>query len=57
MKISTSTFEAIVLNWKKVECLLQVREEILSQVEEFKYLGVLFTSEGNMEQRSTGALV
>ncbi|TWW60956.1 hypothetical protein D4764_05G0010460 [Takifugu flavidus] len=34
----------------KVECLLRVKEEILPQVEEFKYLGVLFTSEGRMEQ-------
>ncbi|TWW55954.1 hypothetical protein D4764_09G0010040 [Takifugu flavidus] len=40
----------MVLNRKKVECLLQVTEEILPQVEEFKYFGVLFTSEGRMEQ-------
>ncbi|TWW67330.1 hypothetical protein D4764_02G0003710 [Takifugu flavidus] len=43
MKISTSKSEAMVLNQKKVECLLRVKEEILPQVEEFKYLGVLFT--------------
>ncbi|TWW52999.1 R2DM Retrovirus-related Pol polyprotein from type II retrotransposable element, partial [Takifugu flavidus] len=49
MKISTSKSEAMVLNRKKVECLLRV-EEILPQVEEFKYLGVLFTSEGRMER-------
>ncbi|TWW71681.1 hypothetical protein D4764_16G0001780 [Takifugu flavidus] len=48
MKISTSKSEAMVLNQKKVECLLQVKEEILPQVEE--YLRVLFTSEGSMEQ-------
>ncbi|TWW71349.1 hypothetical protein D4764_17G0008320 [Takifugu flavidus] len=40
----------MVLNRKKVECLLRVKEEILPQVEEFKYLGVLFTSEGRMER-------
>ncbi|TWW63631.1 hypothetical protein D4764_03G0006390 [Takifugu flavidus] len=40
----------MVLNRKKVECLLWVKEEILPQVEEFKYLRVLFTSEGRMEQ-------
>ncbi|TWW56333.1 hypothetical protein D4764_08G0003200 [Takifugu flavidus] len=40
----------MVLSWKKVECLLWVKEEILPQVEVFKYLGVLFTSEGRMEQ-------
>ncbi|TWW66924.1 hypothetical protein D4764_20G0009560 [Takifugu flavidus] len=50
MKISTSKSKAMVLNRKKVECLLQVKEEILPQVEEFKYLGVLFLSEGRMEQ-------
>ncbi|TWW80182.1 hypothetical protein D4764_10G0012120 [Takifugu flavidus] len=50
MRISTSKSEAMVLNQKKVECLLRVKEEILPQVEEFKYLGVLFTSEGRMEQ-------
>ncbi|TWW78139.1 R2 Retrovirus-related Pol polyprotein from type I retrotransposable element [Takifugu flavidus] len=50
MKISTSKSEAMVLNRKKVECLLRVKEEVLPQVEEFKYLGVLFTSEGRMER-------
>ncbi|TWW81090.1 hypothetical protein D4764_01G0009050 [Takifugu flavidus] len=44
MKISTSKSEAMVLNRKKMECLL------LPQVEEFNYLGVLFTSERRMEQ-------
>ncbi|TWW77650.1 hypothetical protein D4764_12G0010400 [Takifugu flavidus] len=42
--------KAMVLNRKKVDCLLRVKEEILPQVEEFKYLGVLFTSEGRMKQ-------
>ncbi|TWW64080.1 hypothetical protein D4764_03G0010880 [Takifugu flavidus] len=50
MKISTSKSEAMVLNRKKVECLLRVKEEILPQVEGFKDLGVLFTSEGRMER-------
>ncbi|TWW62612.1 hypothetical protein D4764_04G0012590 [Takifugu flavidus] len=48
MRISTSKSESMVLAWKKVECLLRVGEEIL--VEEFKYLGILFTSEGRMER-------
>ncbi|TWW81841.1 R2 Retrovirus-related Pol polyprotein from type I retrotransposable element [Takifugu flavidus] len=58
MKISTSKSKAMVLNQKKVECLLRVKEEILPQVEELKYLGVLFTSKGRMEQeidRRSGA--
>ncbi|KAK0155726.1 Retrovirus-related Pol polyprotein from type-1 retrotransposable element R2 [Merluccius polli] len=50
MRISTSKSESMVLNWKRVECTLRVGDEILPQVEEFKYLGVLFTSEGRMER-------
>ncbi|TWW75399.1 hypothetical protein D4764_13G0000610 [Takifugu flavidus] len=48
--ISISKSEAMVLAWKKVECLLRVWEEVLPQVEKFKYLGILFTSEGRMER-------
>ncbi|KAK0139279.1 LINE-1 reverse transcriptase [Merluccius polli] len=50
MSISTSKSEAMVLNRKRVECTLRVGDEILPQVEEFKYLGVLFTSEGRMDR-------
>ncbi|KAI3375410.1 hypothetical protein L3Q82_021893 [Scortum barcoo] len=35
---------------KRVACPLQVGGEVLPQVEEFKYLGVLFTSEGKIER-------
>ncbi|MEJ4486828.1 reverse transcriptase family protein [Enterococcus faecium] len=49
MRISTSKSEAMVLHRKQVVCPLQVGGEFLPQVEEFKYLGVLFTSEGRME--------
>uniref|UniRef100_A0A8C9VV72 ribonuclease H n=1 Tax=Scleropages formosus TaxID=113540 RepID=A0A8C9VV72_SCLFO len=51
MRISTSKSETTVLSWKKVDCPLRVRGELLPQVEEFKYLGVLFTSEGKMERQ------
>ncbi|KAK3522459.1 hypothetical protein QTP86_011803 [Hemibagrus guttatus] len=40
----------MVLDQKKVACTLQVGGEVLPQVEEFKYLGVLFTSEGRMDR-------
>ena len=50
MRISTSKSEAMVLSRKRVDCPLQVGGESLLQVEEFKYLGVLFTSEGKMER-------
>ncbi|KAK3541007.1 hypothetical protein QTP86_010128 [Hemibagrus guttatus] len=49
MRVSTSKSEAMVLNRKKVACTLQVGGEVLPQVEEFKYLGVLFTSEVRMD--------
>ncbi|KAI3364645.1 hypothetical protein L3Q82_011429 [Scortum barcoo] len=50
MRISTSKSEAMVLDRKRVACPLQVSGEVLPQVEEFKYLGVLFTSEGKIER-------
>ncbi|MDG2595023.1 reverse transcriptase domain-containing protein, partial [Vibrio parahaemolyticus] len=50
MRISTSKSEAMVLSRKRVDCPLEVGEEVLPQVEEFKYLGILFTSEGRMER-------
>ncbi|KAK3508205.1 hypothetical protein QTP70_017467 [Hemibagrus guttatus] len=42
--------EAMVFDWKKVACTLQVGGEVLPQVEQFKYLRVLFTSEGRMDR-------
>ena len=42
MRISTSKSEAMLLNRKKVEGLLQVSKEVLPQVEEFNDLGILF---------------
>ncbi|KAK3533231.1 hypothetical protein QTP70_013673 [Hemibagrus guttatus] len=50
MRVSTSKSEAMVLGRKKVACTLQVGGEVLLQVEEFKYLGVLFTSDGRMDR-------
>lgn len=41
LKISTCIFEIKVLRQKRVECLLEVDDEILPQVEAFKYIGVL----------------
>ncbi|KAK3565554.1 hypothetical protein QTP86_011946 [Hemibagrus guttatus] len=50
MRVSTYKTEAMVLDWKKVACTLQVGGEFLPQVEEFKYLRVLFTSEERMDR-------
>ena len=50
MRISGSKSETMVLSRKRVECPLRVGNEVLRQVEEFRYLGILFTSEGRMER-------
>ncbi len=50
MRISTSKSETMVLSRKRVDCPLRVGEELLLQMEEFKYLRVLFTSEGKMKR-------
>ncbi|KAK5928647.1 hypothetical protein CgunFtcFv8_013696 [Champsocephalus gunnari] len=50
MRISTSKSEAMVLSRKPMDCPLQVGHESLPQVKEFKYLRVLFSSEGTMER-------
>ena len=50
MRISTSKSEAIGLSQKRVNCPLWVGGESLPQVEEFRYLEVLFTREGRMER-------
>ncbi|KAI3368328.1 hypothetical protein L3Q82_008035 [Scortum barcoo] len=58
MRISTSKSEAMVLDRKRVACPLQVGGEVLPQVEEFKYLGVLFTKvRERWSVRLTGGLV
>ncbi|KAI3364215.1 hypothetical protein L3Q82_011024 [Scortum barcoo] len=61
MRISTSKSEAMVLDrWKRVACPLRVGGEVLvlPQVEEFKYLGVLFTRvRERWSVRLTGGLV
>ncbi|KAI3358272.1 hypothetical protein L3Q82_003269 [Scortum barcoo] len=49
MRISTSKSEAMVLDRKRVACPLRVGGEVLPQVEEFKYLGVLFTKLSDLQ--------
>ena len=50
MRVSTSKSVAMVLIRKRLDCPLWVGGDLLPQVEEFKYLGVLFMSERRMEQ-------
>lgn len=49
MRIRTFQSEAMVLDLEKVFCPLQVWGGFFPRVEEFKYHGVLFTSEIKME--------
>lgn len=57
MRISTSKLEAMALRRKSVECSLRVRDKLMPQVEEFKFLRVLFTSEREGNGRSIEELV
>lgn len=50
MRISTYVSEVMICSQKRVDCPLQVGEESQPQLEEFTYIGFLFTSEGKMER-------
>ena len=50
MRISTSKSKAMVLRQKRIDCPLWVGGESLPQLEEFRYLGVLFMSKGKLER-------
>ena len=52
MIISTSKSKGIILSRKRVDCPLQVEGESHPQMEEFKYLLVLFMREGRQEQET-----
>ncbi len=49
LSVKQSDPEAMVLYQKTVDCSLWVGSEILPKAKEFKYLGVLLTSEGKLE--------
>jgi len=50
-KISSEKIEVLCLSRRPWQCILQVRGNSLQQVEAFKYLGVVHTSGGGLEQR------
>lgn len=50
MRISTSKTETLVLSRQPVDCNIQVSGSQIRQVEEFKYLGVLFASDGKQDR-------
>ena len=49
MRISTSKTVAMVLSCKRVDCSIQAGVESLPQVDEFKYLGVLFAGRKELD--------
>lgn len=48
---------AMVIDWTWVACHIRVCGEVLPHVDELKYLGILFSSEGKISVRLTGGLV
>jgi len=50
MKISTKNTEVFYLSRNPRQCTLQVRSNTLQQMEKFKYLGVVFTSDGRWSE-------
>ena len=50
MKISTARTEELHLSKNPDQCVLQVNEATLKQVEKFKYFGVAFTSDGRQDE-------
>ena len=50
MKISTAKTEILHLSRNPGQCVLQVNGATLKQVEKFKYLGVVFTSDGRQDE-------
>ena len=51
MKISTAKNEVLHLSRNPDQCVLQVNGATLKQVEELKYLGVAFTSDGRQDEK------
>ena len=49
MRVSVAKTETLVLSRKPSQCTLHVSGTSLRQVEKFKYLGVVFTSDGRQE--------
>ena len=50
MKISTTKIEVLHLSRNPDQCVLQVNGATLKQVEKFKYLGVVSTSDGRQDE-------
>lgn len=53
LSAAVSKSETVALSWTRVDCTLQVREELLPQVGECKYLE-LIALEWGLDQQMTG---
>ncbi len=51
MRVSTSKSKAMVFCRRTLDCPLRLGDELLPQMREFKYLRVLFTSDGKQERK------
>lgn len=56
MRATFSKYEVIVHNREKMDCSLRAGRQPLPQTHEFKYLWVLFTSDGRKEQEKMDGL-
>ena len=51
MKISTAKTQGLHLSRNPDQCVLQVNRATLKQVEQFKYLGIAFMSDGRQDEK------
>ncbi|VDP42206.1 unnamed protein product [Soboliphyme baturini] len=50
MCVNASKTKSLVLSRSSAHCSLQINGEEVEQVEKFKYLGTVFTSDGKLEE-------
>ena len=49
MIVNTAKTEVMVVAWEPIECSIQLGGATLRQVDQFKYLGVIFTGYGRQD--------
>jgi len=57
MKLSIKTIEILCLSRNPSQFALQLSDKTLKQVEKFKYLGMIFTSDGKQNKEIDTGLV
>ncbi|VDP15044.1 unnamed protein product [Soboliphyme baturini] len=56
MRVNASKTKCLALSRFRARCSILINGEAVEQVEKFKYLTVVFTSDGKLEKRYTGVL-